>query len=161
MRPVRPVRRAPVVGADVDTDLVHREAAVRVARLGQRYTTSRRSLVEAIVAAERPMTVPEVVAATHDVPTSSAYRNITVLHEAGVLRRVAGSGDHGHFELAEDLVGHHHHFLCGQCGSVADVAVSPELERALAEAAQAVADEQGVEVTDHSFDLMGRCATCR
>lgn len=156
-----PARRARPTGADVDTDVVHREAAVRVARLGQRYTTSRRSLVQAIMAAERPMTVPEVVAAAHGVPTSSAYRNITVLHDAGVLRRVAGSGDHGHFELAEDLVGHHHHFLCGRCGSVADVPVSPKLERALAEAAQAVAEEQGVEITDHTFDLVGRCAGCR
>ncbi len=147
--------------ADVDTELVHREAAVRVAGVGQRYTASRRSVVEVITAAERPMTVPEVVAAAHGVPTSSAYRNITVLHEAGVLRRVAGHGDHGYYELAEDLVGHHHHFLCGRCGSVSDVAVSPKLERALAEAAQTVADQQGVEITDHTFDLLGRCATCR
>jgi Fe2+ or Zn2+ uptake regulation protein len=35
------------------------------------------------------------------------------------------------------------------------------LERALAEAAQAAAEEDDFDVTEHRFDLLGVCADCR
>jgi Fe2+ or Zn2+ uptake regulation protein len=108
------------------------------------------------------MTMPELLAAAAGVPQSSAYRNLTVLCEAGVARRLAGADDVGRFELAEDLSGHHHHHLvCSACGTVADVRTSPRLERALAEAARLAAEETGFDVTDHRIDLEGRCPSCR
>ena len=80
-----------------------------------------------------------------------------------VIAKAAPSGadDHSRFELAEDLSSHHHHLVCGKCGKVADVHPSPRLERALAEAARAVADEDDFDVTDHRFDFIGVCADCR
>jgi len=47
--------------------------------------------------------------------------------EIGVVRRVAGADDHGRFELAEELSGHHHHLVCARCGKVEDVHPSPRL----------------------------------
>jgi Fe2+ or Zn2+ uptake regulation protein len=44
---------------------------------------------------------------------------------------------------------------------VEDVHPSPKLERALREAAQAVAEEQGYQVTEHQLDLLGFCPECR
>jgi len=41
------------------------------------------------------------------------------------------------------------------------VATSARLERAMAEAARVVAEEQGYEVTGHQFDLVGVCPACR
>ena len=140
---------------------LHDAAALRLARLDQRYTRLRRGLVEAMARAQRPLTIPEILSARPDLTQSSAYRNITTLIEAGVARRVAGSDDHGRFELAEELSGqHHHHLVCESCGKVDDVAPSPSLERALAQAARAAAD-QGYRVTDHRFDLVGYCPACR
>ena len=141
---------------------LHEAVGIRLARLDQRYTPSRRALVETLAGAGRPLTIPEILAATSELPQSSAYRNITALIEAGVARRVTGADDHGRFELAEELSGHHHHHLvCESCGKVDDVAPSPRLERALAEAARAAAEEQGYSVTDHRFDLVGVCPACR
>ena len=74
---------------------------------------------------------------------------------------MSGADDHSRFELAEDLSTHHHHLVCGTCGKVADVHPSPRLERALAEAAQAAADEDDFHVIEHRFDLVGTCADCR
>lgn len=140
---------------------LHDAVALRLARLEQRYTRVRRGLVEAMAEAERPLTIPEILSSHPDLTQSSAYRNITTLIDAGVARRVAGSDDHGRFELAEELSGHHHHHLvCESCGKVDDVAPSPSLERALAQAAR-VAAEQGYRVTDHRFDLVGYCPDCR
>ncbi len=108
------------------------------------------------------MTIADVLVAAPGVPQSSAYRNLAVLADAGVVRRVHGADENGRFELAEDLSGHHHHHLvCTTCGAVEDVAASSRLEQALAEAERAAAEAVGFEVVDHRIDLVGRCATCR
>ena len=140
---------------------VHDEVAILLARLEQRYTSLRRALIETLAGAGRPLTIPEIILTTPELTQSSAYRNITVLIEAGAVRRVSGADDHGRFELAEDLSGHHHHLVCQTCGAVADVRPSPRLERALAEAARAVEEEDDFSVTDHRFDFVGLCSNCR
>lgn len=131
--------------------------------MDQRYTRGRRAIVAVLEAAERPLTVPEVVqrAEPGSVPLSSAYRNLSILAEADVVHRVVGADDHSRFELAEDLGGHHHHLLCSECGTVSDVSAHPRLERALADAARVAGEETGFEVTGHRIDLLGRCEACR
>jgi Fe2+ or Zn2+ uptake regulation protein len=134
---------------------------VRLSAADQRYTTKRQQLVQVLAAAERPLTIAEILQAAQGVPQSSAYRNLAVLTDAGVVRRVQGADENGRFELAEDLSGHHHHHLiCTACGTVEDVAASPRLERALAEAGRAAADAVGFQVSEHRIDLVGRCVTC-
>lgn len=143
------------------TERLHPAVAVRMAMVDQRYTKARRALVETLAAAGRPLSIPEILAAAPTIPQSSAYRNVTVLIDAKAVRRVAGSDDHGRFELAEDLSGHHHHLICGTCGQVLDVAASPRLERALAEAARVAEEDTGFSVDDHRMDLVGTCSECR
>ncbi len=140
---------------------VHEEVTQRLAGLDQRYTALRRALVDTMAAAGRPLTIPEILSTNPGLSQSTVYRNITVLIDAGAARRIAGADDHGRFELAEHLSEHHHHLVCGTCGKVADVRPSPRLERALAEAAQAVGDTEGFAVTEHRIDLVGVCAECR
>lgn len=174
-RPTRnysdPARRARIGASEAPGDLgsgdvalsrsVHEAVGLRLAGADQRYTHLRQVLVETLAVAGRPMTVPEILASAPELPQSSAYRNMTALIEAGVVRRVAGADDHGRFELAEELSGHHHHLVCATCGKVEDVHPSPKLERALGEAARAVAEEQGYQVTEHQLDLLGLCPACR
>jgi Fe2+ or Zn2+ uptake regulation protein len=139
------------------------EVARRLAAVDQRFTSGRRGLVEILAEASRPLSVPDIVAAEggSPLPQSSVYRNLTVLAEAGVVRRVLGADEHARFELAEDLAGHHHHLVCSSCGSVSDVTAAPRLERALSEAARLAAEEVGFEVTEHRIDLVGVCSSCR
>jgi len=139
---------------------LHDAIGVRLAGLDQRYTRLRRVLVETLAASERPLTIPDIVAAAPELPQSSAYRNVTALIDAGVVRRIAGPDDHGLYELAEEFSGHHHHLVCESCGKVEDVAPSERLERALGEAARALADAQGYQVTEHRVELFGLCPNC-
>ncbi len=140
----------------------HDEVAAGLARVEQRYTPGRRAIIDVLARAERPLTVPEILAAAGPaVPQSSAYRSLTVLIDAGAVRRVAGTDDMGRFELAEDLSGHHHHLHCVECGRVADVQALPRLERALAAAAHVAAEQTGFDVIEHRIDLVGRCTDCR
>lgn len=140
---------------------VHDAVGLRLAALDQRYTQSRKVLVETLAGAGHPLTIPEILASAPELPQSSAYRNLTALMEVGVVRRVAGTDDHGRFELAEELSGHHHHVVCATCGKVEDIHPSPRLERALGEATRAVSDNQGYEITEHRLDLLGLCPSCR
>lgn len=142
---------------------VHDEAADRLTALDQRYTMGRRAIVDVLAASDRPLTVPEILerAERGAVPQSSAYRHLTALLEAGVVHRMSGTDDHGRFELAEDLAGHHHHLHCAGCGQVTDVPASAGLESALREAGRAAAEETGFEITGHRIDLVGLCGTCR
>ncbi len=148
--------------APLDTDL-HQEVALRLARADQRYTTKRRALVEVLSCATRPLTMQEVLASAPGVVQSSAYRNLAVLAEAGVARRIQGADDNGRFELTEVVSGHHHHhhLICTSCGLMADVNATATLERALAEAARTAAEDAGFLVVEHRFDLFGICASCR
>jgi len=149
-----------VSGATLDEG-VHEQVGLRLLRCDQRYTRLRRALVGTLAEAGRPLTIPEILHSNPGLSQSSAYRNITVLLEAGAARRVTGADDHGRFELAEDLAGHHHHLVCQACGKVADVRSSPRLERALEDAARAAAEEDDFDVVEHRFDLVGLCADCR
>ena len=132
-----------------------------MAQVEQRYTRARRALVETLVSAGRPLSIAEILAATPAITQSSTYRNVTALIDAGAVRRVAGTDNHSRFELAEDLSGHHHHLICQTCGHVLDIAASPRLERALAEAARVAEEDTGFSVDDHRVDLVGTCSQCR
>ncbi|GAC1592510.1 MAG: Fur family transcriptional regulator [Acidimicrobiales bacterium] len=140
---------------------IHEQIGRRLVEMDQRYTPLRRALVDTLAIARRPLTIPEILQSNPGLSQSSAYRNMTALIEAEAVRRVTGSDDHGRFELAEEHSGHHHHLVCAACGSVTDVAASPLLEHAFAQAAQAAAAELSFEVTDHRFDLVGTCQTCQ
>ena len=139
---------------------VHAEITLQLARLDQRYTKVRRALVEVLAESKRPLTMPEIAKLAPALPQSSIYRNLAVLSEVGIVQRVAGIEDHTRFELDEGLSGHHHHLICAQCGRVEDVSASPRLERAIGEAARAIAGEHDFAITEHQLDLKGICSRC-
>lgn len=143
------------VGSDV-----HQLAGERLRAIDQRYTTSRRAIVEALDGAGRPVSVPELMRAVPSA-VSSLYRNLGVLEEGGVVVRVATMGENGCYELSEDLAGHHHHLLCSACGAVEDVVVPDAVERSLERALGPIARRAGYSLEHHRLDLIGRCRTCR
>lgn len=138
----------------------HDDAAARLAAAAQRYTASRRAIVEALAAQPAPVTLPELLAARPDLRQSSTYRNLAALADAGVVRRLVGAADHAHYELAEHLTEHHHHLICVECGAIEDVTVDRALERRLDAAFEALAHERGFVPVGHAIDIQGRCPDC-
>jgi Fur family transcriptional regulator, ferric uptake regulator len=143
------------------TDEVHGAVAQRLAALGQRYTRNRRALVELLVAAGNPVSLPELLERDPSLRQSSTYRNLAVLEEAGGVRRLVTGAEHARFELAEDLTEHHHHLVCEACGAVTDFALADAVEDELDRALTAVAARAGFDPRHHSLDLVGVCAACR
>ena len=134
---------------------------------GDRVTTSRRAVVEALVAGDHHVTADELVARVTDragggsggdaeAHRATVYRTLDRLQELGVVRHVhLGHGpstyhldDHGGAEP-------HHHAVCTSCGAVVEVRV---------DSLDALADElraaYGFELDPLHFALNGRCAAC-
>ena len=139
-----------------------RDAALtRLRAAGQRVTRGRESLISVLAATDHPLTLPEILAASPGLAQSSAYRNLTALEQAEVVRRVNGADEFARYELAEDLTEHHHHLICGRCGRVVDVGAPAGLEAAVDRAVREIEREHGFAVRHHRVDLVGVCADCR
>ncbi len=125
-----------------------------------RLTANRRAVLAVLEHTERPLTTDEV-AALAGVPTSTVYRNLAELVDAGVVVRVAGAGGGDRHELAEPFSEHHHHHLvCTECGIVTDFTPSPQLERLIEKEVGALLGSTGFAVEHHVFDVRGRCRDC-
>ena len=145
--------------AGLPKELENRMAA-RLHVAGQRLTSNRRAVIEVLSSARQPLTMPEILRARQRLAQSSAYRTLTVLEQAGVVRRVPTEGDFARYELAEDLTEHHHHLLCANCGAVEDVVVPGRRERSVDDAVTAMAHARGFEPRSHRLDIVGLCPRC-
>jgi len=123
---------------------------------GDRITSSRRFLLEAIFESRGHSTVEELAARVQakapDVHMSTIYRNVEELEKLGVL--VHSHLGHGAatYHLAE---GAHSHFVCEECGTAFE---APD---ALFAGLSASAMEQfGFEINPHHFAVYGRCKDC-
>jgi Fe2+ or Zn2+ uptake regulation protein len=139
---------------------LHRSVAARLADHEQQYTANRRAIVDALATAGGPITLPDLLATDGSLAQSSAYRSLSVLIDAGVVRRLIHVGDHAMFELDEHLTEHHHHLICQECGVVIDVTLPEGVERAIDTGFETVAAESGFSPTHHTVDLYGVCADC-
>ena len=120
----------------------------------ERSTRQRAAIRAAIEQAQRPLSPPEVLAASQaDVPAlgmATVYRNLKLLLEAGEITAVNLPGDSARYEPSHQA--HHHHFQCTACERVFDVHQCPGDLARLA--------PQGFVVEHHELTLYGRCAEC-
>ncbi len=142
------------------TTELDRVVADRLERHDMRYTTGRRAIVAALRAIGGPVTLPDLLAFSGEITQSSAYRNLALMQEAGVVRRLVHGADHAHFELAEELTEHHHHLICETCGTVEDFTLDDELERLLDRAFTEVAEAAAATPSSHLIDVFVVCADC-
>ncbi len=142
-------------------DDMHSVVERRLRLIDQRYTTGRRAIVDLLVSAGYPVSIGDIAERLPRLPRSSAYRHLTDLHAAGLVRRVTASDEFTRFELAEDLTEHHHHLLCVSCGKVIDVTLPAGFEQQVTEAIGRQADAEGFQAHSHRLDVVGLCAACR
>lgn len=140
---------------------LHEFVGVLLGRIDQRYTAGRRSVVALLASSDHPLSISNIEAQLPDVPRSSAYRHLSDLQKAGVVRRIAASDDFARFEMAEDFLHHHHHLLCTSCGRVIDVTPTASFERTVARMVHELTDELGFLPTSHALDVIGHCASCQ
>lgn len=144
----------------IDLQGLHDAVADKLRAEGQLYTSGRRQLVELLAALNRPVTTYELLESRTKLTQSSVYRNLAVLEEVGIVQKVASSDDRARFELAEDLIGHHHHLICVACGRVDDFVVPARTEKTLDAALAQVVSSTGFLAAGHRLDVIGTCAAC-
>jgi Fur family transcriptional regulator, ferric uptake regulator len=133
----------------------------RLRRIDQRYTSGRRAIISLLLSTGHPVSIGDIGDSLPDLPRSSAYRHLTDLESAGLVRRVTANDEFTRFELAEDLTGHHHHLVCVSCGKVTDITLPSGVEDGIARAIGDLASAEGFEPHGHRLDVLGLCASCR
>jgi len=91
---------------------------------------------------------------------SSLYRTLAVLEDAGVIAPHFGARGLVRYELAEWIAGHHHHFVCVDCGTVEDIDVSRAIERRVDEVVVEISEQASFMPTSHVLEIEGRCREC-
>ena len=87
------------------------------------------------------------------ISLGTVYRNLEILSDAGLIRRLRTAGEPMRFDAN---VANHSHIRCLGCGRVDDAEVEPaECFRVSPDAAP------GYEITGFVIELMGYCAECR
>ncbi len=141
---------------------IHRQVESRLAKLEVRYTPGRQRVVEALRITGGPRSATDLHGELGRIlPLSSLYRSLSVLTDAKVLATHNGDGRVVLYELAEWLVGHHHHQTCEMCGAIDDIELSSETETMLEQLVSDSAGDQGFLATGHSLEIVGICTTCR
>jgi len=138
---------------------IHEEVHKRLTAKEQKYTRSRRKLVEVLAHETAPVTLPEIVSNNPELVSSSAYRNLDVLSECKVISKIVSEG-HSHFELAEPFKEHHHHLICITCGLVIDIKLDADTEQTIDKSLSKKAKKLKFKPVDHTLELHGYCSNC-
>jgi Fe2+ or Zn2+ uptake regulation protein len=146
--------------APTDGDQVHEAVSRQLRAAGQRYTASRRRLIELLANAGSPLSIVEVLGRAPGLPQSSLYRNLATLEQAGVVVRVGTGDDFARYELAEPISDHHHHLVCTSCGRVSDFTLPARLEALLDDTISRSEVTGGFIAAAHRIDLFGQCEDC-
>jgi Fur family transcriptional regulator, ferric uptake regulator len=124
-------------------------AAAALRERGLRVSAARRELLEALFAADRPLSAEELAG---DGDVASAYRNLEVLEEVGLVRHVHLGHGPGLYQPA----GRPREFaLCESCGAVSALAPA-----ALDAVRAAVLAAVGYRARFAHFPIAGLCPVC-
>ncbi len=140
---------------------LERQVETRLREHDIRFTKGRRAVVDVLGRAPGPMSAAELdEELSAEVPLSSIYRTLSVLEDAGVVVNHLGAKGLTRFELAEWLMGHHHHLVCIDCGSVSDIDIPSSKEESVRGLVSEIAALASFSATDHALEIEGRCARC-
>lgn len=125
---------------------------------GYKLTAQRRSVLGAIVSSHEHLTPAAVhERAKQDNPRVglvTVYRTLELLSDLGLICCVHGEGRLRSYTLAP--IGHHHHMICSECGTVADFT-----DCDLSDLEERLSQETGFEIEGHMLEFSGRCSNCR
>jgi Fur family ferric uptake transcriptional regulator len=123
---------------------------------GNRITTSRRMLVEALIAAQDHRTAEELTGEVQrrapEVSASTIYRNLDEFERLGIVEHA----HFGHGAATYHLSAlRHGHLVCNECGSV--IEVPDEIFKSLIDKAKS---KYKFVIDPHHFAMLGHCTAC-
>ena len=121
-------------------------------------TGARKEIIRILNTSDRPLSVQEVHQQLNDTTAdlASVYRTINLLCDLGVITKLDFQEKLYRYELSDAFAQHHHHLICKQCGSVANV-----FEHCLpAGVEEQILKQQGFIVESHILEFYGVCRQC-
>ena len=122
--------------------------------VGLRATPARRTLLDALKAAHRPLTVEELHAQASETDLVTVYRTVQSFVEQRLVQEVRLRKEPARYEFFSGM--HHHHLVCTGCGTIDEL---PECDIATLEKT-VLKKSSFVSVTDHALEFFGSCRAC-
>jgi Fur family ferric uptake transcriptional regulator len=131
-----------------------------LATQSQRMTRERAIIVEEVFASHEHFDADQLIgrlAQRSDgrrVSRSSIYRTLSLLEEAGLIRKVARQDDKDVFEHDYGYP-QHDHLICKKCGAMIEFP-----NEAISEVLEKIANDHGFRMSGHRLEVDGLCANC-
>ena len=125
---------------------------------GLRVTDHRLAVLTYLSKVRSPVTVYELVEALrkrNDIDQATVYRNLTSLHEAGLLRRLDFNHGHAHYELETGRASHQ--LVCSTCETIEKIegiSIDDIVKKMLKKS------KKFKQTTTHSMEIYGVCKNC-
>ena len=133
-----------------DHELIVKHLGLR----GHRVTSSRRRVLDALLAAPAHFTVDDVLQRATGVGRATVFRTMKLLQDMNVVCRVLMEDGSLHYRLSAS--GHHHHLQCRHCGRIEDF-VNCDVSALVTE----LSANTDFEIEGHWLEVYGRCESCR
>lgn len=131
---------------------------VMLQEAGLRITNHRVTVLGMVAKVKQPTTVYELVASLrkkNNIDQATVYRNLSSLHEVGLLRRLDFNHGHAHYELETGRASHQ--LVCHRCETIEKiegVSVDDAVKKMLKKS------KKFKNVTTHSIEIYGLCKNC-
>ncbi len=127
---------------------------------GLRVTRSRKGIIQALFAAERPLSLVEIqknaLAEGGMLPDyATVFRMITLLESLRLVHKVNLQRSCSYYELTNPAR-HYDHIICTECGSVQVLSIPCPV----AEVEALIENELRFSGVHHSLEFFGHCADC-
>lgn len=125
---------------------------------GLRVTDHRMLVLETVAKVKQPVTVYELVdelRRKEDIDQATVYRNLSSLHEAGLLRRLDFNHGHAHYELETGSA--LHSIVCNNCETIEKIegiSIEDTVKKMLKKS------KKFKTTTTHSMEIYGICRNC-
>lgn len=125
---------------------------------GLRVTDHRLLVLETVAKVKQPVTVYELVdelRKKENIDQATVYRNLSSLHEAGLLRRLDFNHGHAHYELETGRASHQ--LVCSNCETIEKIegiSIDEAVKKMLKKS------KKFKSTTTHSMEIYGTCRNC-
>ncbi|ACC98590.1 Ferric uptake regulator [Elusimicrobium minutum Pei191] len=84
----------------------------------------------------------------------TVYRNLNLLSDIGVIRKIRGMGNSEHFDYNTH---NHAHFICAKCSRIFDIDIDGNFYEIL----NLIAKKNGLDIEPGGLVLKGMCKNCK
>ena len=134
------------------------ELELMIKEAGLRITTHRVAILALVAKVKQPLTVYELLETLRkkeDIDQATVYRNLSTLHESGLLRRLDFNHGHAHYELETGRASHQ--LVCQSCETlekIEGVSIDDAVKKMLKKS------KKFKNTSTHSIEIYGLCKTC-